>query len=90
MQKAQVVWTTWACINGGEGGIRYRTSATNEKSLKIKNLRFANQSSKSSIWTFATDVRMDVQVQLYSLLVFHATCTGPSSSAMWRMKLSSD
>ena len=20
MQKAQVVWTTWACINGGEGG----------------------------------------------------------------------
>ena len=19
MQKAQVVWTTWACINGGEG-----------------------------------------------------------------------
>ena len=25
MQKAQVVWTTWARINGGEGG-RFRLS----------------------------------------------------------------
>ena len=24
MQKAQVVWTTWACINGGEGVRRNR------------------------------------------------------------------